>query len=247
MNTSRIAILGVALIAGGGAFFLMMGNGPSSAPVQIVEPVKEETTRVLVAIRQMTRGERLTVEDTQWVSWPKKAVQPGFITDEDPQAREKLLGAAVRSLMVEGEPILDAKVVQAGSSSLMAAILDPGMRAVTVRVSPETSSGGFILPGDRVDLHYAESDNNKANLSLLNENVRVLAVNTIYSETTETPTIEGRNITVELSPEDAEFLMIANNSRGTVQVTLRSIFEPEGEIVSDTRRGEVKVIRYGRS
>ena len=59
MNVNRIAILGLALVAGGAAFFLMMSNQqPDQAPVRIVEPVREETVRVLVAARDMVRGER---------------------------------------------------------------------------------------------------------------------------------------------------------------------------------------------
>lgn len=251
MNPTRIAILGVALLAGAAAFFLMMGNGSNEAPVQIVEPVREETTRVLVSLRTIERGERITLEDTQWISWPKKAVQEHFITDANPEAREGLVDAVARTLIIEGEPMLNQKVVKAGSSGLMAAILAPGMRAVTVRVSPETSSGGFILPGDRVDIHYTEAGegvNGVTNISMLKENVKVLAVNTVYSENTEAPAIEGRNVTLEMNPADAEHFMRARSSRGTIQLTLRSIFEPQGEVVSETEsRGDVKVIRYGRT
>lgn len=249
MNTSRIAILGVALVAGVAAFFLMMGNKPKDAPVRIVEPVKEETVRVLVATRDLDRGERIALEDTNWVVWPKKAVQPTFITDENPESREELLGAVARTMIVTGEPLVNVKLVKAGSSGLMAAVVSPGMRAVTIRVSPETASGGFILPGDRVDVHFTEQDENKeTKIITLKENVRVLAVNTVYSENTETPNIDGKTITLELTPDDAEYFMIARNSKGTIQLTLRSIFEPETEIVSKQRvRNEVTVIRYGRS
>jgi len=249
MNVSRIAILGVALVAGAAAFFLMMGNKSSDGPIRIVEPVKEKTVRVLVSTRDITRGERITLEDTNWIAWPKKAVQPTFITDENPDSREALFDAVARTLIVTGEPFVNAKVVKAGSSGLMAAIVSPGMRAVTIRVSAETASGGFILPGDRVDIHYTESgDNKKTKISILKENVRVLAVNAVYSEHTETPYIEGKNITLEMTPDDAEYFMVARNSKGTIQLTLRSIFEPETELVAKKQvRKEVTVIRYGRS
>lgn len=252
MNITRIAILGVALVAGVAAFFLMLGNGAEQAPIRIVEPAKEETVRVLVSLRDITRGERITVEDTEWITWPKKAVQPHFITDENADKREELIGAVARTLIVVGEPMVERKLVVAGSSGLMAAILAPGMRAVTLRVSPETSSGGFILPGDRVDIHYTESDENAGNttkISTIKENVRVLAINAIYSEDPGAANITGNNVTLEMTPDDAEFFLVARNSRGTMQLTLRSIFEPEGEVVaSDDRRNDVvQVIRYGRS
>lgn len=243
MNVSRIAILGIALVAGAAAFFLMMGNSPKGPAVQIVEPVREETVRVLIATRDIQRGERLSLEDTNWINWPKKAIQPTFITDAVAEKREELTDAVARSLIVTGEPIVDAKVVKAGYSGLMAAIISPGMRAVTMRVSPETSSGGFILPGDRIDVMHTMNGRTR----LMFEEVRVLAVNTVYAETTETPYIDGVNVTLELSPRDAEAFITAR-SNGSMSAVLRSIFKPEEGVVADDRRSsDVNVIRYGRS
>ncbi len=242
MNVSRIAILGVALVAGVGAFFLMMGNRPDETPVQVVQQVKEESVRVLIATRDIQRGEKLAIEDTSWIAWPKKGIQPTFVTDATPDARENLESAVARSLIVTGEPIVNAKIVRAGNSGLMAAILAPGMRAVTLRVSPETASGGFILPGDRVDLLHTTSGSTR----MVFEDVRVLAVNAFYSENSETPHIEGSNMTLELAPEDAEVFM-SKRSAGAFSVVLRSIFKPEGDVSSGRRTTNVNIIRYGRS
>jgi len=243
MNVSRIAILGIALVAGAAAFFLMLGNSSEGPTVQIVEPVKEETVRVLIATRNIQRGERLALEDTNWVAWPKKAIQPNFITDANSAQREELADAVARSLIVTGEPLVEAKVVRAGQSGLMAAILSPGMRAVTMRTSPETASGGFVLPGDRVDIFNTVGDRTL----VMFEEVRVLAVNTVYSENTETPNIDGSNMTLELSPRDAEAFTTARAS-GSMSVVLRSIFKPDGDAIANNRRSSnVNVIRYGRS
>lgn len=247
MNVSRIAILGIALVAGAAAFFLMIGQNKSIAPVQIVEPVKEQTVRVLVSSRDIQRGERLALEDTNWIAWPKKAVQPTYITDENSQAREELESAVARSLIVTGEPIVSAKVVRAGSSSLMAAIIAPGMRAVTLRVSPETSSGGFILPGDKVDILFTAGRAGGGAARTIFEEVRVLAVDTLFSENSETAHIAGTNVTLELAPSDAQ-TFISAREKGTLSLVLRSIFKPENELEATERRSSnVSVIRYGRS
>jgi len=245
MNVRIIAGLGIALLAGAGAFFLMMTMAPDDAPVRIVEPSREETVRVLISTRDIARGERLMLEDTRWVSWPKKAVQPTFITDETPEKRDTLTDAVARSLIVTGEPVVDAKVVRAGNSGLMAAILAPGMRAVTMRVSPETASGGFILPGDRVDVFHTGSRGGRTRV--LFEEVRVLAVNTVYSENVEASNIDGANVTLEMAPSDAETFTTAR-SNGSLSLVLRSIFTPQGDLVASERRSsDVNVIRYGRS
>ncbi|MEM8771964.1 MAG: Flp pilus assembly protein CpaB [Pseudomonadota bacterium] len=249
MNVSRLAILGFALVAGVAAFFLMMSNRPEQAPVQVVKPVQEETVRVLVSTRDIPRGGRFTLEDTTWIAWPKKAVQPTFITDATPDAREALESAVARTLIVTGEPVIEAKLVRAGSSGLMAAVLEPGMRAVSMRISPETSVAGFVLPGDRVDLYYTEPDEvtNEIVFTMLLEDVRVLAIDAFYSEYSESANVGGGNLTVQLTPEDAEYFTTARQSKGQISLALRSIFEPETEIETKRRNDGVQVIRYGRS
>lgn len=247
MNVSRIAILGVALVAGAAAFVLMLGRNTDISPVQIVEPVKEQTVRVLVSSRDIQRGERLILEDTQWVSWPKKALQPTFITDETAEAREELESAVARSLIVTGEPIVNAKVVHTDNSSLMAAILTPGMRAVTMRVTNETAAGGFILPGDKVDILFTAGRDGASAASTIFEDVRVLAVNAMFSENLEEAHIEGSSVTLEFAPSDAEAFITARTN-GEMSLVLRSIFKPENAVAASERRSSnVSVIRYGRS
>ncbi|MEM9705330.1 MAG: Flp pilus assembly protein CpaB [Pseudomonadota bacterium] len=250
MNVSRLVILGVSILAGIAAFVLMMtGNKPAPGPIQIVERNTVKTVRVLTAKKSFGRGERIDPEKLKWVDWPENAVAETFLTDKTTPEMESLSGSVVRIAIVEGEPMTEAKIVRAGNSGLMAAVLSPGMRAVTMRVTPETASGGFILPGDRVDILYSQNDDRteQTRTRTFLQNVRVLAVNTIYSEQTETPFIEGNNVTIELAPADAEYFVSAQNSRGTLSFALRSIFEPEEQIEIDRRDTDVQVIRYGRS
>lgn len=247
MNVRMLASGGVALLAGVATFFVAQSMNQEEAPVQVIQPIKEETVRVLVSARDIQRGERLTADDSVWVKWPKKAVQETFITDSDPEAQTKIAEAVARSLIVNGEPIVEQKIVHAGDSGLMAAILSPGLRAVTMRVSPETASGGFILPGDRIDILQTVGRDEKATTKTLYEDVRVVAVNTIYSENSETAHIDGVNVTLELPPVDAEGFITAR-SNGGLSLVLRSIFVPEGDVVAKgSRSNDVKVIRYGDS
>jgi pilus assembly protein CpaB len=116
-----------------------------------------------------------------------------------------------------------------------------------MRVSPETSSGGFILPGDKVDILLASGRNSSAAARTIFEDVRVLAVDTLYSENSETAHVAGSNVTLELAPTDAEMFISARDS-GSMSLVLRSIFKPETELQTTERRSSnVSVIRYGRS
>jgi len=121
------------------------------------------------------------------------------------------------------------------------------MRAVSMRISPETAVAGFILPGDRVDVYYSIGDGPNAETRMLFEDVRILAINTTYTENPEAPVIEGATATVELTPDDAESFVSARSSRGQLSLALRSVFQPTEEIVSPRRGNDVTVIRYGRS
>jgi len=247
MNVKQLAVLGVALVCGAGAFVMMMGSNKS--PIAAAAPVVEvKTARVLVADRAFQRGERLTADAVKWVEWPERALSEAYITEKsggDPAELEK---AVARASIIAGEPIIEAKIVRAGSSGLLAAVLDPGMRAVTMRITPETGISGFVLPGDRVDIYYSESgDGNRTSTQLMFEDVRVLAINTVYNENPETPTIDGANATIELTPQDAEYFINSRSSRGQMSFALRSVFTPEDGAAGGRRDRGVKVIRYGRS
>lgn len=250
MNVSRIAILAVALLAGAGAFFLMMSNKPKSQAVQVVAPTNEKTVRVLVAARDFQRGERFTAEDSKYVDWPERALAPAFLTEAAGATQESLVGAVARSAMVAGEPVTETKIVRAGGSGLMAAVLTPGMRAVSMRVAAETSVAGFVLPGDRVDVYYSEPNEiGSTETKVIFEDVRVLAINTVYTENPEAPVIEGINATVELSPADTLRFVNARSSKGQLSFALRSIFKADDEAAkkSDEGASTIEVIRYGRS
>ena len=268
MNPKKLIVVLVALLAGGAAFYLMLttqstqeiGTIGSVAPT-IIQAPKEPTVRVLVAIEPINRGGRLTADNMKWMEWPKKMIseEVSYITDANPNAMEDLAGAVARSAFVQGEPFLENKIVRVGSGGQMAAILTSGMRAVALRVSPETASGGFILPGDRVDVVYTETRRRGSSTTrTMFRDVRVLAVNEIFSENLETAVLEGVNITLELSPNDAERLITARND-GKVALSLRSIFEDSEKTSADTqskpkqnkkttfRPKRVRVIRIGRS
>ncbi len=250
MNVSRIAIIAVALFAGGALFVINMTSKPKSQAVQVVSPASEKTIRVLVAARDFQRGERFTAEDTKYIDWPERALAPAFLTEAAGATQESLVGAVARSAMVAGEPVTETKIVRADGAGLMAAVLTPGKRAVSMRIAPETGVAGFILPGDKVDVYYSEPDDQGTTQTVvLFEEVRVLAINTIFAETAETPTIEGVNATVELSPGEAMRFVNARSSKGQLSFALRSIFEAADENAqkSDPDTSTIEVIRYGRS
>ena len=148
------------------------------------------------------------------------------------------LGALVRERISANEPLIASKVVRAGASGVMAVTLDQGFRAVALPLTAENAAGGFILPGDHVDVlltRQADSGSSPsaaagANRGFLTStvmrNVRVLAIDQNMA-TEKTPSAVGATATVEATPKQAEYLVLAKAS-GTLTLALRSYADASG-------------------
>jgi len=205
-----------------------------AAPEQVIQKV--EYVDVLVAAQNIALGSRISEQSVQWKQWPAEALTPALISNNvRPQAIEELNRAIVRSPILEGEPISESKLVKAGSSGVMAALLKPGMRAVTTRISVDTAAGGFIQPGDRVDIILTQTvqpnrigagTQNNQRLFVADtifENVHVLAIDQTYSTGVEGgASVIGSTATFEMSQQDAELLQ-QSVSKGDLSLTLRGI------------------------
>ena len=206
----------------------------AKAPAPIIQKV--EYVKVLVAAKNLPLGSRLNEAAFEWKQWPAEAVSPAFISNDlRPNADAELLNAIVRSPIVEGEPINEGKLVKSGESGVLAALLRPGMRAVTTRISVDTAAGGFIQPGDRVDVILTQSvqrtrtdGNQGANQRIyisdtVFENVHVLAIDQTFSTSAESGASKiGSTATFEMSQKDAELLQQAV-AKGDLTLTLRGI------------------------
>src|SRR6184192_2254550 len=228
MNTARIVVLTIALIAGGVAAYLASGIGDKPPPT---EAITLQTVDVLVAKSDIGLGQTVTAEAVQWQTWPAATASNSFIRRNDrPDATTQIAGSIARAPFIAGEPIREPKLVKANGSGFMAAILPAGMRAISTEISPETGAGGFILPNDRVDVILSKREKNTAvpgapdmvNSEVILPNVRVLAIDQAPKEKDGQNTVVGKTVTLELKPEQAETLARARQS-GTLQLALRSI------------------------
>eukprot|EP00919_Chromeraceae_sp_WS-2016_P079572 GHVR01188270.1.p1 GENE.GHVR01188270.1~~GHVR01188270.1.p1 ORF type:complete len:289 (-),score=31.01 GHVR01188270.1:9-875(-) len=246
MDSSKIVKVA---ILGGAVLVLWFGIQKFAAPAPVVSEaaapvVKQiEYIEVLMANANIPLGTRLTADHLSWKPWPKESLQPTLITNAEtdrPDAIQELQGAIVRSEIFEGEPINEAKLVRAGDSGVMAAMLSPGMRAVTTRISVETAAGGFIQPGDRVDILITEKFNIRNNnasrqsssaivrdeinvSNIMFENVQVLAIDQTFATDPEGAAfVIGSTATFELSPSDATLLQEAQSS-GEISLALRGL------------------------
>ncbi len=220
---------------------------PAESPVEA--PV---TQQVLVANREIPTGRVLGPEDLRWQSWPADSVAETFYTEgEDVDAIETLTGSASRLVIVEGEPITSNKIVDLNGTGMLAALLRPGMRAISIPISEITGAGGFILPGDFVDILLTrqivveEIDEETGEIersAKLNQTdtimktVRVLAIDQQLNETVNAANV-GSSATMELTPEQAELITLtrqmAQQERGFLTLSLRSFKEMIDEYGDD--------------
>ncbi len=241
MKPSRIALLLVALIAGGLAAFLSMQRAEpaaDAAPVALAsmqpaapEVVKEARTQILVARQAIGVGQRLTPASVEWVDWPQGAVRPEYITmAAAPEAITDMAGSVARLEFVAGEPIHAQKLAQTGEG-VLAAVLGSGMRGVSVSVAAESASGGFIVPDDRVDVVVTRSTDIDQVSETILFNVRVLAINAQLgapppTEDAPEPAVftDQAIATLELDADQAEMLISASTA-GKLSLVLRSILD----------------------
>ena len=260
MNTQRILVLAGAFVAAIIVAFLVShllgGGGPPPVKAEPPPPPKVATSEVLVAAADLAPGMQLTDASVKWQEWPKSSVDSSFIThDANPDVDKVVAGAVVRAPLVSGEPLSTSKIVQhAEGAGFMAAMVTPGMRAVSIPVTTESGAGGFILPNDRVDVvatvQVSDSPRRFRAHTILS-NVRVLAMDQTF-ENKDEKTVLAKTATLELSPVQAEMVERAQAS-GTLALSLRALGDGTAATQSlasasqDNRitEGVVSVIRYG--
>ena len=145
------------------------------------------------------------------------------------------LGSVVRETILAGEPIVGRKIVRSGDSGYLAAYLEPGMRAMAIGVTVETAAGGFILPGDRVDVvlsreNEARGDNApgpKFSVTTVMRNLKVLAIDQQTRAGDDAQAVVGATATLEVGPQDAEALALAK-AEGDLSLVLRSYADNAG-------------------
>ncbi|WP_196259945.1 Flp pilus assembly protein CpaB [Pelagibacterium limicola] len=259
MKPARILLIVVALVAGGLAAFLATrgGNTPQPQTVEVTQIREEPKTRVLVATRAIGLGQRLTANDVSWQDWPQGAIRSEYLTAEQiPDAPAQIAGSVARFEFFPGEPIREAKLVRS-EQGYLSAVITEGMRAVSIPVTPESASGGYIVPNDRVDVVLTRSGSAYSETILAN--VRVLAIGKRLGEVGTTagaadpqePTsqvFDGNQVaTLELTPVQAETILNATTA-GRLALVLRSVIDfAQAPSAEQGRTQAVRLIRYGQT
>ena len=220
MNLRTIATVAVALMLGLVAMLLVRSyvhHAPTTAKAILQAPSQP----VVVASRAIERGEPLSGAAVKVAFYPADAIPTGAYTSVGSLttaagARRALLPLAAN------QPILDSEVSGPRANGGLSVTLAPGMRAIGVRTNDVAGAGGFILPGDRVDVLVTRATGGDASLNTvaqsLAENVRVLGVD--QAAQADKPVVT-KAITIEVTPDQAQSIALAQ-AVGAVSLSLRN-------------------------
>jgi pilus assembly protein CpaB len=263
MKTTRLAVLGVAIAAGGAAAWLMNSGSAPQSVVQVISdapaPPSVNLTEVLVAAVDLPLGQSIRPGDLRWQAWPSEILTPGYVTRSSrPQALEEETGALVRGAFLSGEPVRPEKLIRADGKGFLAAVLPAGMRAMAITIDTRgaNSAGGFILPNDRVDVIRTYRDETASRQSgsetMLTEtllaNIRVLAIGQNVQERNGEKVVSGETATLELTPSQSETIALAQRT-GQLSLALRSLADSaqkaEPQKIEEKSENSLTVVRYG--
>jgi pilus assembly protein CpaB len=183
-------------------------------------PVSSQT--VVVARQPLRFGAELNAGMLQEVAWPTDARPTGAFAKID----DLLAGGrrVVLAAIEENEPVLSLKVTGAGQRATLSALVKPGMKAVTIRVNDVEGVGGFVLPGDHVDVVLTRQiDKGAATTEVILQNRRVLATDQSADERTAKANI-AKSVTLEVETMEAQKVWLAS-SVGNLSLLLRKAGE----------------------
>ena len=217
-NPKAVVMLVLSVIIGLGATIVAAG--------WIAQQGQVASTKVVVAAGDIQLGSRLNSQMLKTVDWPSGSIPPGAIAKAEP-----LEDRVVKTSILRGEPILEAKLAPLGTKGGLSAVIPEGKRAMTVRVNDVIGVAGFALPGNYVDI--------VVNTQVEGERARRQA--DFEDRARAHPGARGgaggkprRNqaavvnaVTLELTPEQAEKLDLAR-SVGTLSLVLRNQVDKDG-------------------
>lgn len=222
MRASTIVMIGFAVVFGLLAVFIAQAwlNNQASMQAKNFEANKKSVAMqtVVVAKQPLRFGTELTASMLQEEPWPVASMPAGAFT----KISDVLHGGrrVVLTAIEPNEPVLSLKITGPGERATLSALVKPGMKAVTIRVNDVEGVGGFVLPGDRVDVVLTRQiEKGSATTEVVLQNTRVLAVDQSADERAAKAAV-AKSVTLEVSTVEAQKVWLAS-SVGNLSLLLR--------------------------
>ena len=239
MARKLILIVFALLITGSTVWFVRNWAGqqaPVAETAQVEAQPVQQNVRILVAATNLPAGTLVQEQHLKWQAWPEDDDVEDLYVVEDVRPLEDFIGTVVRNGVAAGEPITDARMVKPGQSGFLAAVLNPGTRAVSIPVDMTSGIAGFVFPGDRVDVILTHalvqesevegeiSAPRRASETILTD-VRVVAMDQSTNDQNQEASV-SRVATLEVSPKGAEIVAVAKELGG-LSLSLRALARVE--------------------
>jgi pilus assembly protein CpaB len=226
VRASTLIMTGFAVVFGLLAVFIAqvwLNNQANMQAKNFEANKKPMATRTIVVAKEPLRfGTEINSAMLQEVPWPADAVPSGaFATINDiVSGGRRVVLAAIEA----NEPVLALKITGAGQRATLSALVKPGMKAVTIRVNDVEGVGGFVLPGDHVDVVLTRQiDKGSATTEVVLQNTRVLAIDQSADERAFKAAI-AKSVTLEVDTVEAQKVWLAS-SVGSLSLLLRKAGE----------------------
>jgi pilus assembly protein CpaB len=226
MRASTLVMIGFAVVFGLLAVFIAQSWLSNQAALQAKNQRGQEhptfTQTIVVAKQPLRYGTELSASMLKEVAWAGDALPAGAFhkVDDLLKGGRRIVLAAIES----NEPVLALKVTGPGQRATLSALVRDGMKAVTIRVNDVEGVGGFVLPGDHVDVVLTRNKSGAAATSeIVLQNVRVLAVDQSADQRATKAAI-SKSVTLEVDTVDAQKVWLAA-SVGNLSLLLRKAGE----------------------
>ena len=217
----------------------------------VVQPKIKEVPKnyIVVAAEPLRYGTELTKDNLKRIEWPLEAVPRGAVADISDLLNRKGKPVAL-SFMEIGEPVLKRKITGPGQRASLSAMLSEQTKAVSIRVNAVLGVGGFVLPGDHVDILLTREEAvevgarivSRTYTDVLLQNIRILAIDQIADDKKDKPSL-AKTVTVEVRINDAQKLVLASTV-GVLSLTLRRA----GDMLTEnTKRTTMADLSFGQS
>lgn len=230
MRRVLVPILALLLAGAAALYARTWVESRQAAPGAEAAPPPPREKAVLVAAVDLPAGSFVQPGSVRWQTWPDVELPPSYFV-KGARDENAVVGAVVRYAVARGQPLTESGLVKPGDRGFLAAVLAPGMRAVSVPVDEASANAGLIFPGDRVDLVLAqslpgeggESARARRAAETVLEDVRVLAMGRrLVAAAGEESSVQARTVTLEVSPAGAERVALVTEL-GKLSLSLRSL------------------------
>jgi pilus assembly protein CpaB len=250
MKSKAVTMMAIAAVFGGISIFAAdwwiksAANArvdEMSASMRAGEKAQVEFKTIVVAKEKLDFGTRIDESKLTELPWPKQDLPAGaFAHIKD------LVSSGNRVAMLpidKNEPVLLTKLSGPDGRATLSNLLAPGMRAATLQIDEIAGVGGFITPGDHVDIISTRQERGAAGAQnaadrmtseVVLSNVKVLSVGQGIDQHDTSPRL-AHSVTVEVDAAGARTLAEAR-AVGQLSLSLRSVIDAKdrnGQSITD--------------